>query len=77
MCSLEPSPVESAMCITRRHAASSTVDSVTEVGIFTTQLGLRKYADLGIQTLPVYEKCFSGAKELLYCCKESLASHSQ
>ena len=55
VCSLEPSPVESTVCITRRrHAASSTVDSVTEVDIFTTQLGLWKYADLGIQTLPVY-----------------------
>ena len=54
MCSLEPSPVESTVFITRRrHAASSTVDSVTEVDIFTIQLGLRKYADLGIQTLHI------------------------
>ena len=57
VCSLELSPVESTACVTRsRHAASSTVDGTTELDIFTTQLRLRKYANLRTQT--VHENYF-------------------
>ena len=73
MCNLEPSPVESTVCITRRrHAASSTVDSVTEVDIFTTQLGVWKYADLGIQTLPVYILCKRALANSFYTVENHL-----